>query len=43
VRIFDGRKVIAHHLLLTHRCTSHDNLDHYLEILLRRPRGAPSC
>ncbi|MFF3731188.1 hypothetical protein ACFYXM_12935 [Streptomyces sp. NPDC002476] len=37
VWIFDGRKVVARHPRLTRRYTSHDILDHYLEILLVKP------
>lgn len=37
VVIFDRSKVIASHPRLTHRGQSHDDLDHYLEILLGKP------
>ncbi|WPB96122.1 IS21 family transposase [Streptomyces malaysiensis] len=35
--VFDGRKVVARHPRLTRRYTYHDDLDHYLEILLVKP------
>lgn len=37
VVVFDRNKVIAGHPRLTHRGQSHDDLDHYLEILLGKP------
>jgi hypothetical protein len=37
VVVFDRNKVIACHPRLTHRGQSHDDLDHYLEILLGKP------
>lgn len=41
VLVFDRGKVVARHTRLTRRGESHDNLDHYLEILLSKP-GAPA-
>ncbi|MFI9076798.1 IS21 family transposase [Streptomyces sioyaensis] len=35
--IFEGRTVVARHPRLTRRYTYHDDLDHYLEILLVKP------
>jgi transposase len=35
--VFDGRREVARHPRLTRRYTYHDNLDHYLEILLAKP------
>ncbi|MCX4799815.1 hypothetical protein OG497_38905 [Streptomyces sp. NBC_01242] len=35
--VFDGRTVIARHPRLTRRYTYHDDLDHYLEVLLVKP------
>lgn len=35
--VFDRGTVIARHSRLTHRGQSHDDLDHYLEILLGKP------
>ncbi|MGW7537818.1 IS21 family transposase [Amycolatopsis sp. NPDC054798] len=37
VVVFDRAKVIARHPRLTQRGASHDDLDHYLEILLGKP------
>jgi transposase len=37
VVVFDKNTVIARHPRLTHRGQSHDNLDHYLEVLLAKP------
>lgn len=34
---FDRNTVIARHPRLTQRGQSHDNLDHYLEVLLAKP------
>jgi hypothetical protein len=36
--VFDKNTVIARHQRLTHRGQSHDDLDHYLEILRRNYR-----
>lgn len=35
--VFDRGRVVARHVRLTHRGESHDELDHYLEILLGKP------
>jgi transposase len=35
--VFDGRKVVARHPRLTRRYSYHDDLDHYLEVLLVKP------
>lgn len=37
VVVFDRRNIIARHVRLTRRQDTHDVLDHYLEILLRKP------
>lgn len=37
VLVFDGRTVVARHPRLSRRYDYHDNLDHYLEILLVKP------
>lgn len=35
--VFDGRRIVARHPRLKHRGDVHDDLDHYLEILLAKP------
>lgn len=37
VIVFDRGQIVARHARLTRRGESHDDLDHYLEILLRKP------
>ncbi|MBB4689812.1 transposase [Amycolatopsis jiangsuensis] len=39
--VFDRGKLIARHPRMTQRGASHDNLDHYLEILLGKPGALP--
>jgi transposase len=41
VEVLDGSRVVARHVRLIHRGECHLELDHYLEVLLRKPGALP--
>jgi transposase len=41
VEVFDGARVVARHARLVHRGSSHLELDHYLEVLFKKPGALP--